>query len=301
MGRTRAVDDVLMHFGIKGMKWGVRKNPEQHAANKIRKLDAKFEKVANKADTHMRLWTHSVVTMKKSGDLKRINDKPEYAASKWRLKFGVAKRELQRKYEDEIAGKLMEHLKKNANEIVNRSATRKLDVEQLYKDGKVLRESKSVWRIVTVPIKQADGGSLVIRLVRDEFDRIIDMIPEEDTTLEQGFDAAENVLAHFGIKGMKWGQRKARPVSADAKQKQGVKDRVKKNKVGSVSNTDLQAAIRRMQLEQDFKRLSVNERSGVARWISSAMLEIGKKEVQAYAAKKVASVVAKKVATAGLA
>ena|SRR5687768_3425319 len=117
-------------------------------------------------------------------------------------------------------------------------------------------------------------------------------------------DSAEFItgqLAHFGIKGMKWGKRKAHPVTADAKQKQGVKDKVKKTKVGSVSNADLQAAIRRMQLEQDFKRLSVNEKSGVARWISHTMLEIGKKEVQAYAAKKVAAAVAKKVATGGIA
>jgi uncharacterized Fe-S cluster-containing MiaB family protein len=119
-------------------------------------------------------------------------------------------------------------------------------------------------------------------------------------------DGADGVvtdfLAHFGIKGMKWGvRRKSRPVSSDAKKKQGIKDQVKKNKVASVSNTDLQAAIRRMQLEQDFKRLSVNEKSGVARWISSTMLEIGKREVQAQAGKAVAGFVAKKVATGGLA
>lgn len=116
-----------------------------------------------------------------------------------------------------------------------------------------------------------------------------------------GTGTVDDVLSHFGIKGMKWGQRKARPVSADAKQKQGIKDKVKKNKVSSVSNADLQTAIRRMQLEQDFKRLSVNEKSGVARWISSTMLEIGKREVQTQAAKAVAGVVAKKLATGGVA
>lgn len=111
----------------------------------------------------------------------------------------------------------------------------------------------------------------------------------------------DDVLAHFGIRGMKWGKKKARPVSADAKNKQAIKEKVKANKVGSATNKQLQEAIRRMQLEQDFKRLSVNEKSGVARWISSAMLEIGKREVQTYAAKKVAALVAKKVATAGVA
>jgi uncharacterized Fe-S cluster-containing MiaB family protein len=111
----------------------------------------------------------------------------------------------------------------------------------------------------------------------------------------------EDVLAHFGIKGMRWGKKKARPLSTEAKVKAGVKEKVKKDKVGSVTNKQLQDAIRRMQLEQDFKRLSVNEKSGVARWLSSTMLEIGKREVQAYAAKKVAAAIAKKVATGGVA
>lgn len=111
----------------------------------------------------------------------------------------------------------------------------------------------------------------------------------------------EDVLAHFGVKGMKWGQKKARPVSDEAKNKAEVKAEVKTNKVASVSNKQLQDAIRRMQLEQDFKRLSVNESSGVKRWVSSVMLEIGKREVQAYAAKKLTVGAIKKVVTSGIA
>lgn len=129
---------------------------------------------------------------------------------------------------------------------------------------------------------------------------LIENFGETGGTMEQS-DAMNDVLAHFGIKGMKWGKRKAHPVSAEAKQKQNIKDKVKKTKVGSVSNADLQAAIRRMQLEQDFKRLSVNEKSGFSRWLSSTMLEIGKREVQTQIGKAVAGAVAKKVATGGLA
>jgi hypothetical protein len=55
----------------------------------------------------------------------------------------------------------------------------------------------------------------------------------------------------------------------------------------------------RMRMEQDFKRLSVNEKSVVSRWVSSTLLEIGKREVQTALAKKVAGTVAKKLATGG--
>lgn len=113
--------------------------------------------------------------------------------------------------------------------------------------------------------------------------------------------AVEDFLLHFGVKGMRWGQRKAdRPVSAEAGQKAAVKAAVKKDKVASVSNAQLRAAIERMRLEQDFKRLQINEQPALKRFVTSTLTEIGKREVQAMAARKVAGVVAKKVATGGL-
>lgn len=302
MTTFNTAEDVLEHFGIKGMKWGVRKSPEREA-RKIAKQDLAFEKAARNSHTHQLLWMQSVKTLKKSGDLKAINNRPEFAAAKFRLHLGVANRDLQKKYEDVVAGALVSHIRKNADQIVNRSGTRKFAVDQVYratgkKGQKVIRESKSQWRIVTTDIQQSDDGSLLITLVRDSVGRIIDLIPE-DVDLQQS-DLVGPFLEHFGIKGMKWGvRRKARPLSTDAKSKQAVKDKVKQDKVGSVSNLKLQQAIRRMQLEQDYKRLSVNEKNGVARWLSSMMLEIGKKEVQAYAAKKVALGIAK--ATVGAA
>lgn len=119
-------------------------------------------------------------------------------------------------------------------------------------------------------------------------------------TMEQS-DGVGDFLEHFGIKGMKWGQRKARPVAAEAKEKQDIKDEAKRNKVSALSSAQLQNAIRRMQLEQDFKRLAVNEKSGVSRWISSMLMEAGKKEVQRQVAKRLTVAAIKKVATAGTA
>lgn len=112
----------------------------------------------------------------------------------------------------------------------------------------------------------------------------------------------DDVLMHFGVKGMKWGSRKSTaPASADAAKKESVKTAVKTDKIKSVSNADLQAAINRMQLEQNYKRLAVNEKPAVTRFISSTLLEIGKREVQAAAAKKIGAAVARKIATGGVA
>lgn len=111
---------------------------------------------------------------------------------------------------------------------------------------------------------------------------------------------AEAFLSHFGVKGMKWGKRK-NAASSDSAQATTTRSTAKKKGVHTVTNHELQAAIRRMQLEQDFKRLSVNEKSAVTRWVSSALLEIGKREVQQRVAKKVATTVIKKAATGGAA
>lgn len=118
--------------------------------------------------------------------------------------------------------------------------------------------------------------------------------------------ATEDFLAHYGVKGMKWGRRKPKAnagESKDSKESTDARARAKGDKSGVkvLSNKELQAAINRMQMEQNFKRLSVNEKSAVNRWISSTLLEIGKREVQQVVAKKLATTVAKKVATGGAA
>jgi GNAT superfamily N-acetyltransferase len=112
----------------------------------------------------------------------------------------------------------------------------------------------------------------------------------------------EDFLEHYGIPGMKWGVRKKQqvPASSDASRSLDIKAKAKTGKVKALTNAELRTAIERMNLEQQYKRLAVNDKPAVTRFISSTLLEIGKREVQAAAAKKVAAVVARKVATGGL-
>lgn len=117
----------------------------------------------------------------------------------------------------------------------------------------------------------------------------------------RGVTPSDKVLAHFGVLGMKWGKTKVRPpASADSNTSTKIKEKAKLGKVKALSNTELQAAINRMSLEQNYKRLAVNDKPAITRFISSTLMEIGKREVQTLAAKKVAGVVARKLATGGL-
>ncbi len=117
--------------------------------------------------------------------------------------------------------------------------------------------------------------------------------------------AVDDFLAHYGVKGMRWGARGKKATkespSKDSTTATTIRARAKTSKVKALSNAELQAAINRMNLEQQFKRLSVNEKPAVQRWMASTLLEIGKREVQVAAGKKIAAAVAKKVATGGAA
>ena len=96
---------------------------------------------------------------------------------------------------------------------------------------------------------------------------------------------------------MKWGKRRAPstkpPASAESTRATQIRTKAKKGKVKALSNAELQEAINRMNLEQQFKRLSTNEKPAVTRFISSTLMEIGKREVQATIAKKVAKAAVK--------
>ena len=69
-----------------------------------------------------------------------------------------------------------------------------------------------------------------------------------------------NYLQHYGVKGMKWGVRKARRSSDSAEVKQ-----IRKKKVSQMSNAELRKANERIRLEQEYKRLNPNAiKKGIA-------------------------------------
>lgn len=78
-----------------------------------------------------------------------------------------------------------------------------------------------------------------------------------------------NYLQHYGVKGMKWGVRKARRSADSAEVKQ-----IRKKKVSQMSNAELRKANERIRLEQEYKRLNPNaikKGMAVAAGIAGAM------------------------------
>lgn len=70
----------------------------------------------------------------------------------------------------------------------------------------------------------------------------------------------DNYLEHHGIKGMKWGVRRSRgnssSQSADYKESQQYRERIQKNGLSNLSNSELSRYNNRLNLEQNYKRMN---------------------------------------------
>jgi hypothetical protein len=80
-------------------------------------------------------------------------------------------------------------------------------------------------------------------------------------------ETVEDVLEHYGVKGMRWGVRRTQAqldaASADAQKKKSLQDTVKRN-AGStdpLSNADLKALNERLNLEQNYRQLVGKEKA----------------------------------------
>lgn len=103
-------------------------------------------------------------------------------------------------------------------------------------------------------------------------------------------------LEHFGVKGMKWGVRRAERArmrsSSDATTAAKVNMKAKKAKSTRVlSNKELQAAITRMNLERQYSSLQPpSPGSAAARFVGNILLSVGRQEatklVSGYASEK---------------
>lgn len=106
-----------------------------------------------------------------------------------------------------------------------------------------------------------------------------------DDSVALGLNTADSVLEHYGIKGMKWGVRRKRganglvEVSEDARRAREILSGSAK----AASNQEIQAALNRMKLESDFKKmqLAVIPQSRLTRgtnWAKKLLSDIGNEQ-----------------------
>jgi hypothetical protein len=128
-------------------------------------------------------------------------------------------------------------------------------------------------------------------------------------------EVVQDILAHHGVKGMRWGVRRSRsssvtvsekgkkiktsgghgrPAHADAVRVRTIGQVGKKSGLKALSNEELQAYNQRLNLEQQTKRLSYNDKSPPKKFILTLLGQTGKQQATE-AANTVASAQVKKL------
>lgn len=98
----------------------------------------------------------------------------------------------------------------------------------------------------------------------------------------------DEVLAHYGVKGMKWGVRtnssNSIPPSDDSKKAEVVKAKAKAGGTKSLSNQELQTLINRLNLEQQYSRLRTPSKSEkTAKFLAEVLVNVGKQQLTSLA------------------
>ena len=98
----------------------------------------------------------------------------------------------------------------------------------------------------------------------------------------------DEVLAHLGIKGMRWGVRRSRSQidggSEDHRNAAAARAKAKKGGVKALSNKELQDLVNRMNLEQQYSRVVPPSRgkrvmTSGAKFAGDVLVSVGKQQV----------------------
>jgi hypothetical protein len=305
-------DKILAHHGVKGQKWGVRR-----AAKKAQRADARFEKKATSFGTKVEL--HNSVGDVMNQHIGRINAKPEYVKA---ANDGILENDnhpITKKYTKEYMDVYVREMQKvldSSPRTLNPSGTKKL----------VVKEAPEFlgFKVTLKDVKHTDDSTFNVKFVRDDKGMIIGFTLDE---LQQGMAAVNNILAHHGVKGQKWGVRrnktttavtvktdptkkrtkiKARggqnqPAHADAIGARSTQRVLKKSGVDALSNKDLQDLQTRLNLEQNVTRLDKAQRVQGSHFVVRFLKDpAGRKRIASVAnsedGKKVREALLKKVA-----
>ena len=258
-----AVGNALAHHGIKGMKWGVRKSPEkQDAAWQKKNLGIstrkqKRGKFQPKIDKVVIAKANRVY----KGKAKEIN-------KRWTRKDRKANKA---QYEKEHYDAWTKELKK-VTDALPPSPSGKLQFE--------FRHTPDHWGIYVKDVKHADDH-LLFTPVRNADGEIIDV---KESAMAQGEDTVSDILAHHGIKGMKWGVRRSKQelaVSDDAATAAAAKTKAKEQGPQALSNKEMRDLVTRMQLEQQLKNVTPATRTQKgAKFAANLLVNTGKQQAQ---------------------
>lgn len=275
------VDIFLSHFGVKGMKWGVRKSLSGKIKPRVtlNYLDRKEQDWVERGQERSYSQVYRKAQFKIRKGVRLLNKDPKYANQDFK-KDSPLRKEYYDAYSKMVTDQLNAAVGRtrltNPFMKVGQSPFRRLELSFEFDVSKEVRPRAFIRRRDTsTGNKEANKAKALVRKfqhsdtiddeieVAMEFDEngyILDFsIPE--TELDHNDSDAEDFLLHWGVKGMKWGIRRKRESSPRTKLKTegGSEKKEESSKVKlsvrDLSDEELKAAVARLSLEQQYMKL----------------------------------------------
>lgn len=284
MDHSEIIDQyALLHYGVQGQKWGVQKEAAWSA-----KADKKWMKAVASPRTTM-MVQNTAVALYNQVDLPKINNKPKYKGKD----LNDLNSPLVKQCHTDHTNALVTRLDEATKQIFGKSPSGKLSATYgLDTNGRLhylIYEN-------TVAAHVQSGIQVYPEL--DDTGHVVS-IPLPDPELIMSENASE-FLEHHGIKGQKWGVRRSpkqlqrlHPGSEDFNNKVDINTRSKTSGTHTLSNKELETAIRRMNLEQQYSQLSSTKKKSGQGFAGRLLKQQGQQQVNALAAPAV-GILAKK-------
>ena len=273
-------DEYLAHYGVLGMKWGVRKDRSSNKTEKLtdRKVRKEINKIANaRTKASLKRGVGSGTAKKQ---IKAVVDKREKELPGFRKKVIERQNKVQtRKLTAVIFGiPATAFAIANADKIAAGAKATNYVAKNILFTTLVSVASKRQAAAST-----AQKGREFAEAMGINAPNVIDLASDAYKVVRhKGFDMALNdynddYLAHYGVLGMKWGVRKdGRPqgyqggktsskrkkkVSIDVSEDKKQSNVLLKKHPDDLSNVELKRLNNRMELESNYKRLTKTDKS----------------------------------------